>query len=58
MCSSDLARIEWQWRRDDADDWSTILSSDSRLSDDGFSFTVSPADVNDRTCFEASVVVD
>ena len=52
------ARIEWQWRRDDADDWSTILSSDSRLSDDGFSFTVSPADVNDRTSFEASVVVD
>ena len=52
------ARIEWQWRRDDADDWSTILSSDSRLSDDGFSFTVSPDDVNDRTSFEASVVVD
>ena len=52
------ARIEWRWRRDDADEWSTILSSDSRLSDDGFSFTVSPADVNDRTSFEASVVVD
>ena len=52
------ARIEWQWRRDDADEWSTILSSDSRLSDDGFSFTVSPDDVNDRTSFEASVVVD
>jgi hypothetical protein len=52
------AHIEWRWRRDDADEWSTILSSDSRLSDDGFSFTVSPEDVNDRTSFEASIMVD
>jgi hypothetical protein len=52
------ARIEWGWQREDEDGWSTILSTDSRLSDDGFSFTVSPADVDARTSFEASVVVD
>jgi len=52
------ARIEWKWQREDEDGWSTILASDSRLSNNGFSLTVSPADVNARTSFEASVVVD
>ena len=52
------ARIEWGWQREDEDGWSTILSTDSRLSNDGFSLTVSPADVDARTSFEASVVVD
>jgi hypothetical protein len=52
------AHIEWRWRRDDEDEWKTILTSDDRLTDDGFTLTVSPDDVNDRTSFEASVVVD
>ena len=52
------ARIEWGWQREDEDGWSTILSTDGRLSNDGFSLAVSPADVDTRTSFEASVVVD
>lgn len=52
------ARIEWAWQREDEDGWSTILSTDSRLSNDGFALSVSPADVDARTSFEASVVVD
>ena len=52
------ARIEWGWQREDEDGWSTILSTDGRLSNDGFSLTVSPADVDVRTSFEASVVID
>ena len=52
------ARIEWGWQREDEDGWSTILSTDSRLGNDGFSLVVSPADVDARTSFEASVVVD
>ncbi len=52
------ARIEWGWQREDEDGWSTILSTDSRLSNDGFALSVSPADVDTRTSFEASVVVD
>lgn len=52
------ARIEWGWQREDEDGWSTILSTDSRLSNNGFSLTVSPADVDVRTSFEASVVTD
>ena len=52
------ARIEWGWQREDEDGWSTILSTDGRLSNDGFSLAVSPADVDVRTSFEASVVTD
>ena len=52
------ARIEWGWQREDEDGWSTILSTDSRLSNDGFALSVSPADVDARTSFEASVVTD
>ena len=52
------SRIEWGWQREDEDGWSTILSTDSRLSNDGFALSVSPADVDARTSFEASVVVD
>lgn len=52
------ARIEWGWQREDEDGWSTILSTDGRLSNDGFALSVSPADVDARTSFEASVVVD
>ena len=52
------ARIEGKWQREDEDGWSTILSTDSRLSNNGFSLAVSPADVDARTSFEASVVVD
>ena len=52
------ARIEWRWQREDEDGWSTILSTDSRLSNDGFALAVSPADVDARTSFEASVVID
>ena len=52
------ARIEWAWQREDEDGWSAILSTDSRLSNDGFALSVSPADVDARTSFEASVVTD
>ena len=52
------ARIEWGWQREDEDGWSTILSTDSRLSNDGFALSVSPADVDARTSFEAAVVVE
>ena len=52
------ARIEWGWQRENEDGWSTILASDPRLSNNGFSLVVSPADVDARTSFEASVVVD
>lgn len=51
------AHIRWRWRRDD-DEWKTILSTDSRLSNDGFWMTITPDDVNERTSFEATMETD
>ena len=52
------AHIEWRYKRNGDADWGTILSSDSRISRSGFDFAVSPADVDEKTSFEASVVID
>lgn len=51
------ARIEWRWQRDGSDVWGTILSTDSRVSDAGFSLSVSPADVDARTSFIARLII-
>lgn len=45
------AYLEWQWRRLDDSDFGTISSSDSRLSQAGFAFAVSAADVETKTVF-------
>lgn len=52
------ARIEWQWQRDGSDAWGTILSSDPRVTDMGFSLSVSPTDVDARTSFLARLIID
>jgi len=52
------ARIEWRWQRDGSDAWGTILSSDPRVIDGGFSLTVSPSDVDARTSFLAQLLVN
>ena len=52
------AHIEWKWQRKNDDAWHTIVSTDSRLSNDGFSFAISPSDVDTRTSFEAFVITD
>ncbi len=50
------AYLEWYWRRANDTSWSIISSADSRLGESGFTFTVSPAEVVERTSFEARLV--
>lgn len=45
------AYLEWQWRRLDDSDFGVISSGDSRIGADGFTLTVSPADVDTKTVF-------
>lgn len=45
------AYLEWQWRRVDDSDFGVISSGDPRISADGFTLTVSPADVDVKTVF-------
>lgn len=47
------AFIEWWWRRIDDTDFGVISSADPRLSQAGFALTVSPADVDEQTVFQA-----
>ena len=49
------AYLEWRWRRIGDADWKTILSTDSHISDGGFTFTVSPDDVDAQTVFSATL---
>ena len=50
------AYLEWKWKRIDDTDFKTISGSDSRLSQDGFSFTLSPDDVDTKVVFECSLI--
>lgn len=49
--------LEWKWKRMDDTDFHTIISSDSRISDDGFSFTLSPSDVDVKTVFSCDLII-
>ena len=51
------ARVEWRWQRMGEDRFGTISASDSRLSEDGMALAISPADVDEKTDFLASLVV-
>lgn len=47
--------LEWSWRREDDTDFGLISSADNRLSRAGFSLTVSPADVDEKTVFQCNL---
>ncbi|MDD4433377.1 MAG: phage tail protein [Parabacteroides sp.] len=46
------AYIEWKWKRIGEDAFYTISSEDSRISNGGFKFTLSPDDVDTKVVFE------
>lgn len=48
------AYLQWSWIK--GDDTGTILSTDSRLSDGGFSFTLSPDDVDSSITFQCDLI--
>lgn len=49
------AWIEWSWSRFGEDSFSPISAGDSRIGEGGFTLTVSPADVDTKTVFQANV---
>lgn len=49
------AYLEWQWQRLNEDTYGLILASDSRLSNGGFTFTLTPADVDTKVVFRCAV---
>lgn len=49
------AYIEWQWQRLNETTFGVISSADPRISEGGFALTLSPADVDSKVVFRATV---
>lgn len=52
------ARIRWYVLREGDTDWVSLADSDPMLSDDGFTLTISPNDVDIKCTFKAEIVTD
>ena len=52
------AYLEWSWQRMDEDRFGVISSTDSRISQGGFAFTLSPEDVDTKVVFMCSLITD
>ena len=51
------AYLEWKWKRVEDEDFKTISISDPRLSRNGFEFTVTPDDVDEKIVFQCDLVI-
>ena len=52
------AYLQWKWRRRDDSGYGTISASDSRLSNNGFSLTVTTSDVDANVTFMCELITD
>lgn len=50
------AHLEWGWQRIGEDTFGTILTTDERLTDEGFSLLLTPQDVDVKVVFKCSLV--
>ncbi len=50
------AHLEWQWQRIGENSFGTILSTDERLSEEGFALLLSPKDVDTKVVFKCQLV--
>lgn len=50
------AYIQWKWQRLDDDTFGVISADDSRFGNDGFSFTLSPSDVDTKVTFMCELI--
>lgn len=51
------AYLQWKWQRLDETSFGVISSSDKRLGNDGFTFTLSPEDVDTKVTFMCELIV-
>lgn len=50
------AYLQWEWRKTEHADWSIFLVTDEHISNNGFVFTVTPADVDECIHFRCSLI--
>lgn len=51
------AHLLWYWKRLDEDEFHVIVATDPMLSDDGFTLTISPDDVDTKVTFVCELIV-
>lgn len=51
------AYLQWKWQRIDDESYGVISSSDTRFGDNGFTFTLSPGDVDTKVTFMCELIV-
>ena len=51
------ARLQWYWQRLDDPDYGIIVDSDHKLSNDGFSLTLTPEEVDIKVTFRCELIV-
>lgn len=52
------AYLEWLWQRMGEDTFGTILSTDTRIGNGGFTFTLSPEDVDTKVVFQCQLITE
>lgn len=50
------AYLQWKWQRLDDESFGVLSSSDSRFGDNGFTFTLSPEDVDTKVTFMCELI--
>lgn len=51
------AYLEWYWQKIGEETFGTILATDSRITNDGFSLSLSPSDVDTKVVFKCQLIV-
>lgn len=49
--------LQWKWQKLDETSYGVISADDNRLGNDGFTFTISPEDVNTKVTFMCELIV-
>jgi len=52
------AYLEWHWQRMGEETFGTILATDSRISNEGFSLSLNPSDVDTKVVFKCQLVTE
>lgn len=50
------AYLEWYWQKVDEDEFGVILSTDEKISNNGFTLTISPEDVDTKVTFRCELI--
>lgn len=57
-CFGPTARLQWYWQEMGSDVYHIVSSDDPRLSNEGFIFGISPADVDTKITFRCELIVN